>query len=51
MQQCLKPKVDLVFGIVARDHNGELVEARMSSQPGSVAPELAEGIAIREALS
>ncbi|XP_074342398.1 uncharacterized protein LOC141679917 [Apium graveolens] len=39
------------YAIVARDHEGKLVEAVSSCRQGRVDPELAEAIGIREALS
>ncbi|XP_063936253.1 uncharacterized protein LOC135147271 [Daucus carota subsp. sativus] len=39
------------YAIVARDHEGKLVEAMSSCRQGRVDPELAEAIGIREALS
>ncbi|XP_074322699.1 uncharacterized protein LOC141659673 [Apium graveolens] len=39
------------FAMVARDHEGTMLEAASSCRPGSLHPELAEIIGIREALS
>ncbi|XP_074351531.1 uncharacterized protein LOC141690649 [Apium graveolens] len=39
------------FSMVARDHLGELVEAKSSCKQGTIDPVLAEAIGIREALS
>ncbi|KAM6584602.1 hypothetical protein CsatB_011604 [Cannabis sativa] len=38
-------------GLVARDHHGMLIEGKMKLFTGSVSPEVAESIGIREALS
>lgn len=40
-----------LFAFVARDHRGEVVDARSKCSLGRVAPEIAEAIGIREALS
>ena len=39
------------MGLVARDHTGELVQAKSLSKQDIVFPEFAEVIAIKEALS
>ncbi|XP_074342149.1 uncharacterized protein LOC141679584 [Apium graveolens] len=39
------------FSILARDHEGCMVEAKACCKQGSIAPELAEAIGVREALS
>lgn len=39
------------YAIVARDHEGAMMEAMSSCRPGSLNPETAEAIGIREALS
>ena len=39
------------FAVVARDHTGSLLEARSSCKSGTVSPEIAEVMGIREALS
>lgn len=39
------------FSFVVRDYRGELMEARSSYSLGNVAPENAEAIGVREALS
>lgn len=39
------------FAFAARNHKGELVEARFSCKEGSISPECAEAMGIREALS
>lgn len=39
------------YAFIARNHQGDLVEARSSCKPGTVAPEFAEAVGIREALS
>lgn len=39
------------FALVARDHNGSLIEASSRCISGNIAPEMAEAMGIREALS
>ena len=39
------------FSILARDHEGNMVEDKACCKQGSIAPELAEAIGVREALS
>ncbi|KAL8113779.1 hypothetical protein AgCh_020904 [Apium graveolens] len=39
------------FAFIARNHQGDLVEARSSCKPGKVTPEFAEAVGIHEALS
>ena len=39
------------YSLVARDHKGELVEARSSCKQGNIDPVLAEAMGVREALS
>lgn len=38
------------YSLLARDHEGNMLEAKACCKQGSIAPELAEAIEIREAL-